>query len=105
MRQTCGAACGLFMLAGLETGCTEGKDREGKEANYKVVQELAEEFRKRNGSLICAELLGLAKTAPTPPSPEARTNEYYKKRPCVKMVEEAARIWCEYLANKEQDEK
>ena len=98
MRQTCGAACGLFMLAGLETGCTEGKDREGKENNYKVVQELAEEFRKRNGSLICAELLGLSKTAPTPATPEARTAEYYKKRPCVKMVEEAARIWCEYLA-------
>ena len=98
MRQTCGAACGLFMLAGLETGCTEGKDREGKEANYKVVQELAEEFRKRNGSLICAELLGLSKTAPTPTTPDARTAEYYKKRPCVKMVEEAARIWCEYLS-------
>ena len=98
MRQTCGAACGLFMLAGLETGCTEGKNREGKEANYKVVQELAEEFRKRNGSLICAELLGLSKTAPTPATPEARTAEYYKKRPCVNMVEEAARIWCEYLS-------
>ena len=98
MRQTCGAACGLFMLAGLETGCTEGKNREGKEANYKVVQELAEEFRKRNGSLICAELLGLSKTAPTPTTPESRTAEYYKKRPCVKMVEEAARIWCEYLS-------
>ena len=98
MRQTCGAACGLFMLAGLETGCTEGKDREGKENNYKVVQALAEEFRKRNGSLICAELLGLSKTAPTPTTPEARTAEYYKKRPCVKMVEEAARIWCEYIS-------
>lgn len=98
MRQTCGAACGLFMLAGLETGCTDGKNREGKEANYKVVQELAEEFRKRNGSLICAELLGLNKTAPTPATPEARTTEYYKKRPCVKMVEEAARIWSEYLS-------
>ena len=99
MRQTCGAACGMFILAGLETGCTEGKDREGKEANYKVVQELAEEFRKRNGSLICAELLGLAKSAPTPTTPEARSAEYYKKRPCVKMVEEAARIWGEYLEN------
>ena len=98
MRQTCGAACGLFMLAGLETGCTEGKDREGKEANYKLVQELAEEFRKRNGSIICAELLGLSKSAPTPTTPEARTAEYYKKRPCIKMVEEAARIWCEYLS-------
>ena len=97
MRQTCGAACGLFMLAGLETGCVDGKDREGKEANYKVVQELAEEFKKRNGSLICAELLGLSKSAPTPATPEARTAEYYKKRPCVKMVEEAARIFSEYL--------
>ena len=100
MRQTCGAACGLFLLAGLESGCTEGKDREGKEANYKMVQEFAEEFKKRNGSLICAELLGLAKSAPTPATPEARTAEYYKKRPCVKMVEEAARIFAEYLESK-----
>lgn len=100
MRKTCGAACGLFMLAGLETGSTEGKDREGKEANYKLVQEFAEEFKKRNGSITCAELLGLEKSAPTPTTPEARTNEYYKKRPCVKMVEEAARIWCEYLCKK-----
>ena len=100
MRQTCGAACGLFMLAGLESGCTDGKNREGKEENYRVVQELAEEFRKRNGSLICAELLGLPGVAPTPPTPEARTAEYYKKRPCVKMVEEAARIFAEYIEKK-----
>ena len=100
MRQTCGAACGLFLLAGLESGCTEGKDREGKEANYKMVQEFAEEFKKRNGSLICAELLGLSKSAPTSTTPEQRTAEYYKKRPCVKMVEEAARIFGEYLVNR-----
>jgi C_GCAxxG_C_C family probable redox protein len=100
MRQTCGAACGLFLVAGLETGCTDGKDRDGKEANYKLVQSLAAEFEKRNGSLICAQLLGLEKNAPTPTTPEARTNEYYKKRPCVKMVEEAARIWVEYLQNR-----
>ena len=103
MRQTCGSACGLFMLAGLENGCTEGRDKDGKEANYKLVQQFAEEFKKRNGSLICAELLGLAKNAPTPTTPDARTAEYYKKRPCVKMVEEAARIFAEYLENKEQE--
>lgn len=61
MRQTCGAACGMFLLAGLEKGAVEGKDREGKAANYALVQELAAEFKKRNGSLICAELLGLRK--------------------------------------------
>lgn len=61
MRETCGAACGLFLIAGLETGATEATDREGKAANYAVVQELAAEFKKRNGSLICGELLGLKK--------------------------------------------
>ena len=97
MRETCGAACGLFMLAGLETGCTDGADRDGKAANYALVQELAEEFKQRNGALRCADLLGLSKKEPVVSTPEARTNQYYAKRPCVKMVEEAARIWCEYL--------
>ena len=102
MRETCGAACGLFLLAGLETGATEGSDREGKAANYKLVQELAEEFKLRNGALRCADLLGLSKSEPVVSTPEARTNQYYAKRPCVKMVEEAARIWCEYLEKQEK---
>ena len=97
MRETCGAACGLFMLAGLETGATDGANHEGKAANYKLVQELAEEFKQRNGALRCADLLGLSKKEPVVSTPEARTNQYYAKRPCVKMVEDAARIWCEYL--------
>ena len=96
LRQTCGAACGMFLLAGLEKGAIDGKDREGKAANYALVQELAEEFKKRNGSMICAELLGLKKPEGSS-IPEARTEQYYSKRPCVKMVEEAARIWVEYL--------
>lgn len=100
MRMTCGAACGMFILAGLETGCTDGANKGGKEANYRVVQQLADEFVKRNGSLVCAELLGLSAKKYDNPIPEARTEEYYKKRPCVKTVEEAARIWTEYLENK-----
>lgn len=97
MRLTCGAACGMFVLAGLETGCVNGADKNGKEANYRLVQRLANEFSRRNGSLICAELLGLAQKKHDDPTPELRTEEYYKKRPCVKTVEDAARIWAEYL--------
>lgn len=89
MRETCGAACGLFLVAGLKTGATEAADREGKAANYAVVQELAAEFKKRNGSLICGELLGLKKKDPVSTIPEERTAQYYSKRPCAKMVEEA----------------
>ncbi len=97
MRETCGAACGLFLLAGLETGAVEGADRDGKARNYAVVQELAEEFKHRNGALRCADLLGLSQKEPVVSTPEARTAQYYAKRPCVKMVEEAARIWSEYM--------
>nr|WP_320058678.1 C-GCAxxG-C-C family protein [uncultured Bacteroides sp.] len=99
MRETCGAACGMFLLAGLEKGAIEAKDKEGKAANYALVQELAAEFKKRNGSLICAELLGLKKKDQITFVPEERTEQYYTKRPCSKMVEEAAKIWEEYLLN------
>ena len=97
MRMTCGAACGMFLLAGLHKGCTDGADRAGKEANYELVQQLADEFIRRNGSLICAELLGLPSHRNADTRHENRTPEYYKKRPCIQMVEEAARIWAEYL--------
>lgn len=103
MRQTCGAACGMFLLAGLETGCTDPSDREGKGANYAVVQQLAEKFKAENGTTICAELLGLKPKAPTPTEPEARTAEYYKKRPCAKMVETAARIFAEFLTERQKE--
>lgn len=99
MRETCGAACGMFLLAGLETGATEAADRQGKAANYAVVQELAAEFKRRNGSLICRELLGLKKSVAVSTQPEERNSQYYAKRPCAKMVEEAAKIWVDYLKN------
>ncbi len=99
MRMTCGAACGLFMLAGLEKCALEGKDRASKAENYALVQRLAEEFKKRNGTLTCAELLGLKKPEGSS-MPEERTAQYYAKRPCARMVEEAARIWVEHLQGK-----
>ena len=40
MRMMCGAVSGIVMLTGLDCGQTEGSDREGTSACYKVVQEL-----------------------------------------------------------------
>lgn len=97
MRETCGAACGMFILAGLEKGTTDPTDKKGKVDNYQLVQDLAAVFRERNGSLNCSELLGLKKKEASPPTPDERIPEYYAKRPCVKIVEETAKIWCEYL--------
>lgn len=92
MRQTCGAACGMFLLAGLENGSATPHDAEGKKQNYALVQDLAAKFNEENGSLICAELLGIA-PKPQEPTPEARTEAYYQKRPCAEMVASAVRIF------------
>ena len=98
MRQTCGAACGMFLLAGLENGSAQIGDAEGKKRNYALVQDLAEQFKQVNGSLICSELLGIAPQAQEP-TPEARTEAYYQKRPCVEMVASAVRIYLTTLPN------
>ena len=104
MRMTCGAACGLFMLAGLEKGATEGANSQAKADTYTTVQELAAEFKRRNGSLICAELLGLKKPEGSP-IPEERTPAYYAKRPCIDMVEEACKIWEVYHVKKTENQE
>lgn len=50
MRLTCGAACGMFLLAGLENGSSTPGDAEGKKHNYELVQRLAADFQSEHGS-------------------------------------------------------
>lgn len=104
MRMMCGAVSGLVILAGLDCGQTEGSDKEGKAACYKVVQDLLAKFKERNGSIICAELLNMngCQAVTDTHVPDERNAEYYKKRPCAKKVESAARVFAEYLATKEE---
>ena len=101
MRQTCGAACGMFILAGLATGTTDPKNREGKATNYKLVQQLAQEFARRNGAINCGELLGVTRRVTAEGLIEEKA-ERKPKRPCVQIVEEAARIWAEYLEKQQK---
>lgn len=101
MREVCGAACGMFLLAGFETGTVNPADNEGKINNYKTVQFLAGEFKRDNGSIICAELLGLKpKAVEISPVPEVRSDEYYKKRQCADRVKSAAIIYGEFILSK-----
>ena len=90
------------IAVGLDCGQTEGSDREGKSACYKVVQELLAQSQAENGSLICAEILGLKghEKAQCSYVASPRTAEYYKTRPCAAKVESAARIFADYLKSK-----
>lgn len=103
MRMSCGAFNAMALLAGLENGSTTPGDLEGKSANYKLVQQLAARFQEEHSSLICAELLKLKRDTPLTYEASERTAEYYQERPCVKQIISAARIYAEYLENKDDD--
>jgi len=89
-RNVCGAVSGMVMVASLECGTTDPKDKEGKKHNYDVVKSLMEEFERENGSVVCKELLGLVET-PTP----------LKKKPCMEYIRFCAELVEEKLLQNE----
>ncbi len=74
----------------MKYGATDGDDTEGKKLCYYKVQEFIAEFKKVNPSIVCRELLGLSKGENSQPKPDERNEHYYKKRPCVQLVEDSA---------------
>ena len=98
LREVCGAVSGMFMVAGALYGYDSPTEAAPKSEHYARIQELAKEFEKENGSIVCRELLGLTQKKDEP-TPEQRTEEYYKKRPCKELVGMAAAIMDEYMEN------
>lgn len=96
LREVCGAVSGMFMVLGFVDGYHEPDDDEGKKRLYEEVQELAKRYEADNGSIICRDLLGL-NVKREDATPEKRTEEYYKKRPCVEKVGSAVEILEAYL--------
>jgi len=96
LREVCGAVSGMFMVAGMMYGYSDPKDSLSKAEHYKRIQKLAEQFKEKNCSLICRDLLGLSIQSESY-IPEERTSEYYKKRPCAELVGDAAEIMYEYI--------
>lgn len=92
MRLTCGAVSGAVMCLGLFFS------RRKKSELYAIVQEYCRRFEEKNGSIVCERLLfGAGIDADTSPVAEARTQEYYKKRPCPLLIKDAAELLEELL--------
>lgn len=82
LREVCGAVTGATLVLGMKYG-------PDKTAVYEKVQEFAAIFKQEMGTIICRELLD-GTGATSGGAPEARTPEYYKKRPCAEIVRFAA---------------
>lgn len=91
LREVCGCVSGMALVCGALEGYTDPKTAAEKQDHYKKIQELVTTFKNENGSYICRELLAGINTD-TNPVPEARTESYYKKRPCAELAACAADI-------------
>lgn len=87
MREVCGTVTGAALVLGMRHG-------PDKAAAYAKVQDFCRRFRAECGSIVCRELL--AGTGATEGgAPDARTAEYYRKRPCAELVGFAAKLLVE----------
>lgn len=100
LREVCGSVVGMSFVMSVLYGYDNTDDFEGKKRIYSEIQKLAEKFREENGSIICRELLGLSPMSATPPVPEKRTPDFYKKRPCSELVYLSAKNLETYINEK-----
>ncbi len=92
LRETCGAVSAMAMVLGLRNAPTEPMDAKTKAALYQTVQRAIADFDATFSTHHCKALLqqaSIEKQAGV--APEARTPEYYAKRPCAKFVAYCAR--------------
>ncbi len=90
MGDTCGSVTGAFMVIGLKYGLTVADGSQSHWEAFSAVQEFVEEFKLRNGSIVCREILGLDI------SNRAKFKEAMKQgipqKICPKLVRDAVEI-------------
>lgn len=96
MREVCGAISGAAMAVGLLRPDFD------KAKVYETVREITAEFKKSQSSIICKDLLGL-KEVNFNEKPEPRTEEFYLKRPCLKIICDAVSATEKVLFSKESE--
>lgn len=102
LREVCGTVNAMAVIAGTLASLDGKTHQQQKKDTYSIVQELAGMFREENGSIICRELMGLRAEEKQNPVPQERTPEYYKSRPCLRLVACSARIIAEYVKKNSQ---
>ncbi|MBP0977603.1 MAG: C_GCAxxG_C_C family protein [Oscillospiraceae bacterium] len=95
--EVCGACTGALMVLGMKYGQYDENDTDSRTAESEKASEFLEEFKKRNGSYICREILHC--DISTDEGKEyARSNGLYG-RYCTEMVRSAAEILTEMLGD------
>jgi C_GCAxxG_C_C family probable redox protein len=95
MGEVCGAVSGALMVIGLKEGVTELENKDGKEKVYNLACEFAAQFKARNKSTLCRELLDCDLTDPEEYH-RARERGLFASR-CPKYVHDSTEILMDLL--------
>lgn len=98
MRDICGVASGMVILAGMKYGDYQPNDKDSKTKLYSLVRLMNDKFVQKFGTTNCKELLESTNIIPET-KPKERNEQYYKTRPCARFVEQASLIVEEFLLN------
>lgn len=103
MGETCGAVTGALMVLGLLTGKAGVEDEKTIEEIQRTVKRFIEEFKARNGSVTCRELLGCDISTGRGMT-EAQLKGLFHRR-CPMFVRDAAEIIEKLLEAGEKGER
>jgi C_GCAxxG_C_C family probable redox protein len=90
MGETCGAVTGALMAIGLKYGKTNLIEDEARVNTYSKVNEFVEEFKSRNNTIVCKELLGCVIS--TPEGAKIASEKNLHSTVCPKFVADASEI-------------
>lgn len=90
MVEVCGAVTGAFMVIGLKAGNTKVSDRKKKRETARLTEEFCEQFRSRNESVICRDLLDCDISTPEGMKTAQKKKLFTTK--CTEFVRDAAEI-------------
>lgn len=88
--EVCGAVSGGIMLLGLKNGNGDLADQEAKEKTTELVKEFCSQFKQKNGSIICRELLGCDKS--TESGKQYAEDNNLKEKICQNLVKDAIEL-------------
>lgn len=95
MREVCGAVSGAFVIVGAKCGYVDPTDSIAKANHYKTIQNLAEKFKEKWGTIICRDIM--KQLSENKEQLLANKGENYQKRPCLTVVEDMAIILEKFL--------
>ncbi|MCX6583088.1 MAG: C-GCAxxG-C-C family protein [Candidatus Aminicenantes bacterium] len=90
MASICGAVIAAIMAIGLKYGRTRPDDDEAKQKTRTLVKEFVKQFKDRNGSIECKQLLGVDISIPEGLALANKKGVFDSK--CPKLIEDAVDI-------------